>query len=260
MSDVAKAFDRFKLDGRVALVTGSSRGIGRAIAEALAMAGASVVVNGRGAESAKSAEDAIRAQGGQALAVAADVSDSTAVNAMFSQVMATFGRIDILVNNVGVSTFYKRAEDITEADWDLVMSTNLKSVFLCAQAAGRLMKEQGSGSIINVASIGGLVALPRLAAYCTAKGGIVQLTKVLAVEWAADGIRVNTLAPGWVETDMTRSLFEHPRFGPPLRDNAPMSRTGQTEEIVGAVLYLASDAASFTTGQALVVDGGWTAW
>ena len=250
----------FRLDGKVALVTGSSRGIGRAIALGLAEAGARVVVNGRTPETVAAVTDEVRSRGGEALAVPADVGQADAVDRLFAQAVGAYGQVDILVNNAGVSPFYKRAEDVTEAEWDLVIDSNLKSAFLCSCAAGRLMKLQGGGVVINVSSILGLVAMPRLLVYCVAKGGIGQLTRVLAVEWAPFHIRVNAIAPGWVETDMTRGLLEHPRLGEELRQKTPMMRAAAPDEIVGAALYLASDAASFVTGHLLSVDGGWTAW
>lgn len=250
---------RFRLDGKVAVVTGSSRGIGQAIAVALAEAGAAVVVNGRSPESAAAGAAAVRAAGGAAHAVAADVTRAEDMERLLAEAAAAFGRVDLMVNNAGVSEFYKRAEAITEADWDAVMASNLKSVFLGCSAAGRRMREQGGGVIINVTSIGGLSVLPRLLAYCTAKAGIVQTTRVLAVEWAQYGIRVNAIAPGWVETDMARGLLEHPVFGAELMRRTPMNRAARPDEIAGAAVYLASDAASFVTGHTLAVDGGWTA-
>lgn len=250
---------RLRLDGKVAVVTGSSRGIGAAIALGFAEAGATVVVNGRSDASANAGAEAIRATGGAAFPIAADVTKSAEVERLLNEATGRFGRVDIMVNNAGISEFYKRAEAITEDDWDSVMSGNLKPVFLGCSAAGRRMKEQGGGIILNVTSIGGLTALPRLLAYCTAKAGIVQITRVLAVEWAQHGIRVNAIAPGWVETDMARGLLEHPVYGAQLMQRTPMNRAARPEEIAGAAVYLASAAASFVTGHILAIDGGWTA-
>src|SRR5213592_2481565 len=172
---------QFSLAGKVAVVTGSSRGIGRAIAEGLASAGAAVTVNGRNPEATQTVADAIAAAGGKSLAVSSDVSKAADVDRLIHSTVTTFGRLDILVNNAGISPYYKPAETVTEVEWDEVMAVNLTGVFLCCQAAGRVLIPQKSGRIINISSIGGQVALPRLIAYCAAKGAINQLTRVLAV-------------------------------------------------------------------------------
>src|SRR5207248_5532101 len=182
---------QFSLDGKVAVVTGSTRGIGRAIAEGLAGAGAAVTVNGRNPDSTQKAAAEIAAGGSKTLAVAADVSNAADVERLINSTVATFGRLDVLVNNAGISPYYKAAETVTEAEWDEIMRINLKSVFLCCQAASRVMIPQQSGRIINMSSIGGQVALPKLLAYTAAKGAIDQMTRALAVEWAPYGIRVN---------------------------------------------------------------------
>ena len=250
---------QFSLEGKVAIVTGSSRGIGRAIAEGLAGAGAAVTVNGRDAETTQAAASAIVAAGGQSLAVAADVSNSTDVDRLIDATLERFRRLDILVNNAGISPYYKAAETMTETEWDEIMRVNLKGAFLCCHAAGRVMIPQESGRIINISSIGGTVALPRLLAYCSAKGAINQLTRVLAVEWAPHHILVNAIAPGFIETDLTKGLRENPKHLDSLIRQVPLGRLGQPGEIVGAAIYLASDAASYVTGQLLSVDGGWLA-
>jgi NAD(P)-dependent dehydrogenase (short-subunit alcohol dehydrogenase family) len=250
---------QFSLDGKVAVVTGSSRGIGRAIAEGLAEAGAAVTVNGRERESAESIAGAISAAGGKSLAVAADVSKAADVDRLIDVTVTRFGRLDILVNNAGISPYYKPAEAMTEVEWDEVIKTNLKSVFLCCQAAGRVMIPQKSGRIINMSSVGGSVGLPRLIAYCAAKGAINQLTRVLAVEWATHHILVNAIAPGYIETDLTKGLRENPKRLEAMVGKIPLGRLGKPAEIVGAAIYLASDAASYVTGQVLDVDGGWLA-
>lgn len=252
--------DAFRLDGKVAVVTGSSRGIGRAIAGGFAGTGARVVVNGRNYEGVQAAADEIRAQGGDVLPVVADVSHAESVDQLFASVMESYGRVDVLVNNAGISPVYKRAEDVLGAEWDAVIETNLKGMFLCAQAAGRLMLAQGAGTIVNMSSIGGSAALARLVAYCVAKAGIEQMTRVLAVEWAQRGVRVNAIAPTWVETDLARGVLENPRLSEWVAQQTPMGKAAQPEDIVGAALYLASDASRFVTGHILRVDGGWTAW
>src|SRR5262245_10892553 len=248
---------QFSLEGKVAVVTGSSRGIGRAIAEGLAGAGAAVAVNGRNPESAQTVADAIASAGGKSFAVPADISKSEDVARLIDATVSTFGRLDILVNNAGISPYYKPAEAMTEAEWDDVIKVNLKGVFLCCQAAGRVMIPQKSGRIINISSIAGKVALPRLIAYSSAKGAINQLTRVLAVEWAPHQILVNAIVPGYIETDLTKGLRENPKRLDAMIRQIPLGRLGKATEIVGAAIYLASDAASYVTGQTLDVDGGW---
>jgi len=250
---------QFSLEGKVAVVTGSSRGIGRAIAEGFAGAGAAVTVNGLNPETTQSVADAIVAAGGKSLALPADVSKAADVERLIEATVAAFGRLDILVNNAGISPYYKPAETVTEAEWDEVMRVNLKGVFLCCQAAGRVMIAQKSGRIINMSSIGGTIALPRLIAYCSAKGAINQLTRVLAVEWAPHHILVNAIAPGFIETDLTKGLRENPKRHNALIQRVPLGRLGTPAEIAGAAIYLASDAASYVTGHMLDIDGGWLA-
>ncbi len=250
----------YHLTNKVALVTGGTRGIGRAVAEALGRAGASVVLNGRSEERAAAVAADLTAQGLIARGFGADVTNSIAVAALMGRTVEAFGRLDILVHSAGISPFYKRAEDITEDEWDQVMTGNAKSAFLCDQAAGRVMKAQGGGGVIvNLASIGGVVALPRLAAYSASKGAVIQLTKVLAAEWAEAGIRVNAVAPAFVDTDMARGVLEHPRIGEQIRRQTPLGRAATPEEVANAVLFLASDLSSYITGHIMLVDGGWTA-
>ena len=253
------ARDRFSLDGRVALVTGAGRGIGRAIAMGFAEAGADLVLVSRTGADVEAAAAAARERGRRALAAPADVSDEAAVATLFDRTLAEYGRLDVLVNAAGISPIYRRAEQTSPADWDAILAVNLRGAFLCATAAGRAMLAQGGGAIVNVGSIGGSVALPRLVAYCASKGGVVQLTKVLAVEWARHNVRVNAVAPGYVETEMTAGMVANPRIYQSMCDRTPMGRLGKPEEIVGAAIFLASDAASYITGQVLYVDGGWTA-
>ncbi len=250
---------QFSLAGKVAVVTGSSRGIGRAIAEGMAGAGAAVTVNGRNPETTQAVARGIAAAGGKSLAVPADVGKVADIERLIKSTVATFGRLDILVNSAGISPHYKPAETMTEAEWDEVIAVNLKGVFLCCQAAGRVMIPQKSGRIINISSIGGQVALPRLIAYCAAKGGIDQLTRVLAVEWAPHHILVNAISPGYIDTDLTKGLRQNPARRDALLRQVPLGRLGKPDEIAGAAIYLASDAASYVTGQTLDVDGGWLA-
>ena len=249
----------FSLAGKVAIVTGSSRGIGRAIAEGLAGAGAAVTVTARNGALAESVARAISVAGGTSLAVPADVSKPADVRRLVQTSFDTHGRIDILVNNAGISPIYKKAEQVSESEWDQVIAVNLKGAFLCAQEAGRVMISQKSGRILNISSVGGRVALPNLVAYCAAKGGLEQITRVLAAEWARHNILVNAIAPSFVETDLTAGLRENRQLRDGIIGQTPLGRLGKAEDVVGAAIYLASDAASYVTGQTLYVDGGWTA-
>jgi len=244
---------------RRALVTGAGRGIGRAIALALADAGAEVALVARTAAQIEAVADEIRARQGVALVIPADVTADGAATELVGHAERELGALDILVNAAGISPSYTRAERVSIADWDAIMATNLRAAFLLCQAAGRPMLERGRGSIVNVASIAALVALPRLAAYAAAKAGLVALTRVLAVEWAERGVRVNAVAPGWVPTELAEGVTSHPTIGPQLLAATPIGRFGTPEDVAGAVLYLASDSAGFVTGQVLCVDGGWTA-
>jgi NAD(P)-dependent dehydrogenase (short-subunit alcohol dehydrogenase family) len=253
------ALRQFSLEGKVAVVTGSTRGIGRAILEGLAGAGAAVTANSRNPEATQTVATEITAAGGKCVAVPADVSDAADVERLIKTTVSTFGRLDILVNNAGISPYYKPAETVSEAEFDEIIKCNLKGVFLCCQAAARVMIPQKSGRIINIGSIAGQVALPRMLAYTSAKGAVNQLTRVLAVEWARYGILVNVIAPAYIETDLTKGLRENPKRRDDLIRQVPLGRLGEPSEIVGAAIYLASDAASYVTGHVLNIDGGWLA-
>jgi NAD(P)-dependent dehydrogenase (short-subunit alcohol dehydrogenase family) len=253
------SLDVFKLNGRVAIVTGSKRGLGFVMAQALAEAGASVVVTSRTLEDAQQSASMIaEATGQHTLGLAVDVTRAEQVEAMVQDVVKEFGRIDILVNNAGIN-IRKPITEFDEESWDLVQNTNLKAPFLCARAVGRVMKEQRYGRVINLASMLGMVALPERGAYCSSKGGLIQLTKVLALEWAAYNITVNALCPGPFATELNTLVMNNPQANQFFLNHIALGRWGKPEELKGAIVFLASDAASFMTGANLVIDGGWTA-
>ena len=253
------SLDVFKLDGRVALVTGGNRGLGFAMAKALAEAGASVIVTSRQEDRAvKSAATLSEATGQRARGLAVDITDAEQIETMLQSVVQEFGRIDILVNNAGIN-IRKPVEEFDEASWDLVQDTNLKAPFLCSRAAVRYMKEQHHGRIINLSSMLGQVALPERSAYCSSKGGLIQLTRVMALEWATHNITVNALCPGPFATEINIPVMNNPQANQFFLNHIALGRWGQPEELGGAIVFLASDASSFMTGAALVIDGGWTA-
>jgi NAD(P)-dependent dehydrogenase (short-subunit alcohol dehydrogenase family) len=255
----SSVLDSFRVNGKVALVTGGARGLGRTMATALAQAGADVAVTGRspgsGGESAASITDTT---GRRCRAFAADVTVAADVDRLVAEVEAEFGQIDILVNNAG-NNIRGAVDQLTEADWDSVVDTNLKGPFLCSRLVGPGMVRRGWGRIINMGSILGAVALPGRAPYASAKAGVINLTRVLALEWAGTGVTVNTICPGPFATEMNRQLLDDPVKYQEFIKLIPMGRWGELEELSGAVVFLASDASSFVTGSALFVDGGWTA-
>lgn len=248
-----------ELTGKVALVTGGGRGIGRAAALRLAEAGAAVALAARSEDELEAVAGEIASAGGQAVALPRDVSTDGAAADLVDRTRAAFGGLDVLVNAAGISPVYTRTERLDVGDWDAILNVNLRAAFLLCQAAGSAMLEQGSGTIVNVASIGATVALPRLAAYTASKAGLVALTRVLAIEWADRGVRVNAVAPAFVETRMSEGLLSHATLGPATIAKTPIGRAGTPEEVADAVLFLASDRAAYTTGSVLFVDGGWTA-
>jgi len=249
----------FSLEGKVAIVTGAGRGIGKAIALGLADAGADVVVAARTASDIETIANEVTAKGRRALAVPTDVRFSDQVTNLIEKTMSKFGRIDILVNNAG-GTFAAPTMELSEGGWDAIVRENLKSVFLCSKAAARVMTEQKKGSIISIASVAGLKAYLNNAAYGAAKAGIINFTKTLSVDLASCNIRVNAIAPGFIAT---HGALQFQKDVPTERmqrrlASTPLGRFGQPEEIVGGVIYLASDASSYVTGQTLVIDGGLT--
>lgn len=251
--------DMFSLDGRVALVTGASRGIGRGLAEALAAAGADVALSSRSADELEANACAIAERTGRrAIALPADLTETSAIEATVAAVAERLGRLDILVNNAGVNIRCPSLE-YTEADWDEVMGINIRSAFFVAQASARAMLRTGGGSIINTASMLTFMGRGTVPAYAASKGGIGQLTKSLAVEWGESGIRVNAIAPGFISTEMTMPLRADQEFSDWVLSRTPMERWGEPGDLAGAAIFLASDASAFVTGHILAVDGGWLA-
>lgn len=247
------------LQGRVAIVTGGSKGIGKEIAWALARSGARVAVVSRTLEDVKAVAAEINSQGLTAEGFACDVSLVALIEPMVEKVESAFGPVDILVNSAGLN-IQQYAIDVSEAAWDKVIDVNLKGTFFTAQAVGRRMIPRRQGKIINISSQMGLVGYYRRSAYCASKGGVVQLTKVLAVEWAKFNVNVNAVAPTFIETEMTGPMFEEGDFREEVLSRIPLGRIGQPDDVTGAVLYLASDTANLVTGHTLLVDGGWVAW
>ncbi len=250
-----------RVDGKVALVTGCGAGIGRALALGLAAAGADIAATELPARLGLAEENAaaVRALGREGIAVPLDVTDLASIAAGVEAVQQHYGRIDILVNNAGVN-IVKPALEITPEDWDLTHQVNLRGLFFCSQAVARVMVAQGYGKIINVASQFGLVGYQGRAAYSASKGGVVALTRALAVEWAPYRITVNAIAPTYTATVHNAALREDPTFVRAFIERIPLGRLGLPEDLIGAVVYLASPSADLVTGQTLAIDGGWTAW
>jgi NAD(P)-dependent dehydrogenase (short-subunit alcohol dehydrogenase family) len=256
MGDV---MERFRLDGRVALITGGTKGLGLAIAEALASAGADVVVAARDGEAASRVAGAIgRSSGRRMLGVAADVSVSAQVDAMVARTLTTMGKLDILVNNAGIN-IRGPIERLQETDWDAVIDTNLKGPWLCCRAVAATMKSRGWGRVINVSSMLGEISMPGRSPYASSKGGLTLLTKTLALEWARDGINVNALCPGPFATEINTPLLNDPAARAQMEANVPLARWGEPMELGPAAVFLASEASSFMTGATLFIDGGYTA-
>ena len=256
---VRSVLEMFRLEGRVALVTGGARGLGRTMAMALAQAGADVAITGRTLGPAEEvAGEIASATGRRCRAFAADVTVASDIDALVAAVEGEYGKVDILVNNAGTN-IRGQIDQLTEADWDSVIDTNLKGPFLCSRAFGPRMVSRGWGRIVNLGSILGVIALPGRAPYASSKAGVINLTRVLALEFAGSGVTANAICPGPFATDMNRQLLNDPVKYQEFVRSIPMGRWGELEEIAGAVVYLASDASSFVTGSSLFVDGGWTA-
>lgn len=249
----------FDLSGRVAIVTGASKGLGKSMALALTEAGADVALLARDVENLKSVKETIEGLGRRAEFFVVDVLNKTEIDTAIKKALDAFGQLDILVNNAGVNV-RKPVLEISPEEWDLVINTNLKGYLLMAQAVVPHMLSRGTGKVINMASILGSVALPSQVAYASSKGGVIQMTKVMALEWATRGIQVNAIGPTYFETPLVAQLRNDPERYNFIVDRTPMGRWGQPDELAGVVVFLASRASDFVTGQTIFVDGGWTIW
>ena len=255
------AAPNMRLDGKVALITGAAGGIGSAVTRAYAGSGADCVL----CELPEKIGDLepiceeVRACGRKALPLPLQVQEMSSIGNLVECTMKEMGRIDILVNNAGVNRA-QDAFDVTEENWDLILGINLKGLFFLSQQVGREMRDAGGGKIINMASIMGVVGYYQRAAYCSSKAGVVNLTKVLAIEWAPHKINVNAIGPTFLVTPLTEAYFADPEKREEMSRRQPAQRPGQAEDVVGAAVFLASEAADLITGHTMLVDGGWTAW
>lgn len=249
----------FDLSGRVALVTGASKGLGKAIALALAGAGADIALYARNREDLEAVKASVEALGRKAEIFCVDVLDKAQIDENVKATLEAFGHIDVLMNNAGVNV-RKPVLELSAEEWDLVIDTNLKAYFLMAQAVVPYMLARGSGKVVNMASILGAVALPSQLAYASSKGGVMQMTKVMALEWAKQGVQVNAIGPTYFETPLVAQLRNDPERYQFIVERTPMGRWGQPDELAGIVIFLASRASDFITGQTIFIDGGWTIW
>ena len=249
---------RFDLSGKVALVTGASRGIGAGLALALAGAGADVALVARGEDALRDVAGRAREMGRRALVVAADLSSVAGVREMADRVVGEYGRVDVLVNAAGTQA-RKPILEVTEEDWEQVNSVNLKAVYFCSQAIAPRMIQQGKGKIINIASLTSSIGIANTSIYSATKGAVLSLTRCMAVEWARYGINVNAIGPGYFATELTRRLYEDPEKHRWVIDRTPMQRWGRVDDLAGVAVFLASDASDFITGELINVDGGWLA-
>lgn len=249
----------FDLSGQVAVVTGGGRGLGRSAATGLAAFGAKVVLCGRDPATLETAADDIKAKGGEAWWHTADVSSADDIHQLKEAVLEKYGRADILINNAGINPIYRSTESTEPEEWQAIIDTNLTGLFLACRAFGSHMIKQGNGSIINITSIAGHVGLRKSLPYCAAKGGVELATRAMALDWATHNVRVNAIAPAFFETDLTAGMRNHSALSQRLLDQTPLGRFGKPDELIGAVVYLASSASSYVTGQSILIDGGWTA-
>lgn len=246
----------FSLKDKVAVISGASRGIGESVARAYAEHGASVVLCARKQEGLDPVAESIKKDGGKAMAIACHTGKPEMIEALFEETKSEFGRVDILVNNAATNPYFGPFTGLTEAAFDKTIEVNIKGYFLMSQHAAKIMEEQNGGAIINVASIAGLGSAPMQGIYGVTKAAVISMTRTMAVELAHANIRVNAIAPGLVETKFAQVLIDTPEIYERIKEKIPMKRHGQPNEIAGAAVYLASEAASFVTGETLVVDGG----
>jgi len=250
----------FCLTGKTMIVTGASRGIGEAIAKGFARAGANIILVSRNLSALERVAREIEGLGRKALAISADIGNPEDIEKVVETTLKVFPRIDVLLNNAGISPVLKKAEEMALKEWEEIVRVNLTGSFLFCQTVGNVMIKQGGGKIINMVSVGAVVGFPRQIGYCATKGGILQMTRVLAIEWAKHNIQVNAIGPAYIETELTQGMRESKVISESLLRRTPMGRFGKPEEVVGAAIYLASDASSYVTGQTLFVDGGWLAY
>jgi len=249
----------FDLTGKTAMVTGSTKGLGQVAAVALAKAGADVAVCGRNRDNLKKVSESVKKLGRDSDGFFLDVTSQQSVQEGVDQILKHFGKVDILVNNAGVN-YRVPVLQFPEEQWDLIIDTNLKGYFLVARAVAPQMIERGYGKIINMSSIFGFTPLPDQLAYSASKGGVNQLTRVMALEWAKNGVRVNAVAPTYFETELVTQIRNDPKRFNFINERTPMGRWGQPEEIEGIIIFLAAPASDFITGQIIYIDGGWTVW
>jgi 2-deoxy-D-gluconate 3-dehydrogenase len=247
------------LEGRVAIVTGASRGLGEAIAVGYAHAGANLVLTARTESELERVAGGVRGMGRRALVVVTDVTDYAQCERLGERAMEEFGQIDILVNNAGEPRAAAPTLELPLERWDELLKSNLTSVFYCCRAIGRHLVARGYGKVINMSSQFGVVAYPQRAAYCAAKAGVINLTRCLALEWAAHGVRVNALAPTHLETPFNTARVNQPEFRAEMLPRIPLGHFGRWEDVIGAAVFLAAPASDLVTGQTMVIDGGWTA-
>lgn len=257
-AEPARSAGLFDLHGKVVVVTGASQGIGRELAFLLAGLGAVVVASGRSTEALEGLVEEATERGVPLDTVLLDVRHTASIDSAVTEVVARHGRIDVLVNNAGLGHAH-RALEVTEADFDDMMSVNLRGLFFMSQAVARAMIATGGGRIVNMSSQGGSVGLPDAAVYCTSKGGVNMLTKVLALEWAEYGINVNAIAPTFIYTPGTAPLLDGPGLRDRILEKIPLRQLGTPTDVAGAVAYLSTEASRLVTGTVLMVDGGWTA-